>query len=44
MIRERERRREPARLLEAALWASMSPRERLVWRRYSDAVAQVRAG
>jgi hypothetical protein len=44
MIRARESRRplEPWQRIEAALWGSLTAEERLLWRSFSDAVAQVR--
>lgn len=42
MIRARERRRHAWHSFEAAVWGSLSAEERRLWRRYSDAVAQVR--
>jgi hypothetical protein len=44
MIRARERRRapEPWRLIEAALWGSLTAEERRQWRSFSEAVARVR--
>lgn len=45
MIRAREQRRppEPWQRIEAALWGSLTAEERLLWRSFSEAVAQVRS-
>jgi hypothetical protein len=46
MIRARERRQvlEPWQRIEAELWGSLTPEERLLWRSFSEAVARVGPG